>query len=764
MGEGKKIVVFDKPESIDDYVNGEISFRMIKTEPKKNRYLYVPSFKKLKNMLDEYLQKNTSAILSDNILSSKQLKKNSALYQALGNLGYFITGEKSRSVKEGLKVFGKKTRTNNQNSDKELIAKLRSALTKDVLKKIADDKDRHVGVLSVLKKYGDSQAINAYNRIVSKRKLSLEDAVNKAAPYAKLEFGKNAYNIICDPFTDKEVSKILNDLLYSGKEITRGSISKLPRGNRLIQYIQNSDKFKDPQKIKNAQKFENERKKVEKELVTVTKSGNFTKRKRSYSESENGSADKTFLEKTSNFMNYPFCGRYDLAGDTYANRDIGVIFEKMFEFTLTILKKYDSDLSSVPDLRSTLGGSITDAFHSSDKKSKEILTRKGIQYADTVPVIDMDRVVVEIKKTTYKSNKQFYKNLEHYDSAIHTDGDPVKRKVLIIGKPNGTFEAMKRHLNSKEWVIASGDQMLKWYNASIDALFESQQEFSETSPMNSAASLKEIGKRTHEQAHILARRGHGFLRKAMSDLLTLDMSYMLGYENVFESGSQNMPWKISFKLSDYRHIYKKDPLALQDKVLLYDGEATGFRNFGSTLITHSLGYWDKDDLMVDVYFVRNPLEEKETLEAVKPYFENADYLVTFNGKTYDFPLLQERMFSNLIKFNPSFEHIDLLSDYWRPALKNHFHKSKGLEIFERLKLGFVRNVSTLGFKDIPGSEIPQEYLKYVLGQPHKSMDRIIQHNKYDNFSMLYAAQLWKEDSEKESEENMFSPPKIEIFR
>lgn len=129
------------------------------------------------------------------------------------------------------------------------------------------------------------------------------------------------------------------------------------------------------------------------------------------------------------------------------------------------------------------------------------------------------------------------------------------------------------------------------------------------------------------------------------------------------------------------------------------------------------------------FFLRDPSEEPAMLEALIHFLAPCDGLVTFNGKSFDAPLLNTRYSLHRI---PSpfkdYAHIDLLPlarRLWRDRLP-----SRALKYLEEHVLGFMRTS-----EEVPGYEIPWLYFDYLRTGDARPMGGVFYHNAMDVVAM-----------------------------
>lgn len=147
--------------------------------------------------------------------------------------------------------------------------------------------------------------------------------------------------------------------------------------------------------------------------------------------------------------------------------------------------------------------------------------------------------------------------------------------------------------------------------------------------------------------------------------------------------------------------------------------------------------------VVRQFFMRDPGEETALLTAVADVLAARAGLVTFNGRTFDVPLLRGRFQLNrhLLpggKEDPpllgkKIPHLDLLHParrLWQRRLA-----SCALSNLERAVLNHERSEA-----DVPGRLIPYLYLQYLRSGQAQAMRRVFYHNLEDIVSMVSLAE------------------------
>ena len=129
------------------------------------------------------------------------------------------------------------------------------------------------------------------------------------------------------------------------------------------------------------------------------------------------------------------------------------------------------------------------------------------------------------------------------------------------------------------------------------------------------------------------------------------------------------------------------------------------------------------------FFLRDPSEEPAMLEALIHFLAPCEALVTFNGKSFDAPLLVTRYSLHGIPVPfKNYAHIDLLPlarRLWRDRLP-----SRALKYLEEHVLGFTRTS-----EEVPGYEIPWLYFDYLRTGDARPLGGVFYHNAMDVVAM-----------------------------
>lgn len=161
-----------------------------------------------------------------------------------------------------------------------------------------------------------------------------------------------------------------------------------------------------------------------------------------------------------------------------------------------------------------------------------------------------------------------------------------------------------------------------------------------------------------------------------------------------------------------------------------DTETTGLAGGAGTLaFMVGVGRFLRDEFQLVQFFLRDPGEEPAMLAALEAFLEPADVLVTFNGKSFDLPVLYNRYILNSWQaVSLPAAHLDLLHlarRLWRDLLP-----SRALGDLERQILGVVRSA-----EEVPGWLVPQIYQDYLRTGDAEPLEGVFYHNAMDILSM-----------------------------
>lgn len=169
-----------------------------------------------------------------------------------------------------------------------------------------------------------------------------------------------------------------------------------------------------------------------------------------------------------------------------------------------------------------------------------------------------------------------------------------------------------------------------------------------------------------------------------------------------------------------------------EQAVFLDTETSGLAGGTGTIVfLTGVGRFEDGQYVVRQYFARNPAEEGAYLPHLHDLLRQARGVVSFNGKSFDLPLLRTRfILAGLPAPDLGFPHLDLLHParrLWRSRLGacNFGH-------LEQRVLGHYR-----GSDDVPSWLIPNLWQHFVAGANNvDDMARVLHHNLNDIVSMV----------------------------
>ncbi|MFD0958946.1 ribonuclease H-like domain-containing protein [Paenibacillus chungangensis] len=164
-------------------------------------------------------------------------------------------------------------------------------------------------------------------------------------------------------------------------------------------------------------------------------------------------------------------------------------------------------------------------------------------------------------------------------------------------------------------------------------------------------------------------------------------------------------------------------------ILYLDLETTGLgAGAGNLAFMVGIAYLEETGFITEQMMIRHPAEEYAMLHYLVEKLRDFTYLATYNGKTFDWPLLQSRMVMNGLHrglWEPL--HLDFLHpsrSIWRNTLQ-----SCRLSHVEEERLGIYRS------EDVPGSLAPQLYFQYLSDGDPIPLEGVFKHNEWDLMSL-----------------------------
>lgn len=209
----------------------------------------------------------------------------------------------------------------------------------------------------------------------------------------------------------------------------------------------------------------------------------------------------------------------------------------------------------------------------------------------------------------------------------------------------------------------------------------------------------------------------------------------LAVRNWFSTPESIEPSQVSLELLSRTRdesVSRKTRAALDDpsKWLFLDTETTGLAGgTGTYAFLVGLAWWDAGGLQVEQLLMRDFTEEYSLLQELTERVKERPVLVTFNGKSFDWPLLENRFTMTRSIATPKLAaHLDLLQParaLWKLRLGSVRLAELERCVLDARQLGWHRG------DDIESALIPQYYFDYLRGGAAQPIVGIMRHNQLD---------------------------------
>lgn len=196
--------------------------------------------------------------------------------------------------------------------------------------------------------------------------------------------------------------------------------------------------------------------------------------------------------------------------------------------------------------------------------------------------------------------------------------------------------------------------------------------------------------------------------------------------------NEGLPSKVPPEIVKWSGVKHKDKNFSIDELLFIDVETSGeYGGAGVICFLVGLGRVSNNAIHLSQVLILHPEDELAQLIQLEKIFLSAKGFMTYNGKSFDLPLLQARFqFHQIPVPTRDSLHIDLLllsRKIWK-----HHSPNRTLRSMEATVLGIERAV-----EDIPGWLIPSIYRDLMLTQEASFLTPVLYHNKMDVLSMVY---------------------------
>ena len=209
------------------------------------------------------------------------------------------------------------------------------------------------------------------------------------------------------------------------------------------------------------------------------------------------------------------------------------------------------------------------------------------------------------------------------------------------------------------------------------------------------------------------------------------------YKTIHRTNRANyaLPDTLPAHLLSFMTGVEMEAKTLED-VLFLDTETTGLsRGVGTVAFLTGMGYFTKDSFVVEQVLMQDYDEELFALQHILERIQKATLLVTFNGHTFDMPLLENRFTLHRMREEYTLPaHLDLLR-VARSTYKLRVARCSLTSLEENL-LGIVRQ------DDMPGAQVPKQYFDFIKSKDFSLLSPILSHNVQDILSLAHLLRLF----------------------
>ena len=170
------------------------------------------------------------------------------------------------------------------------------------------------------------------------------------------------------------------------------------------------------------------------------------------------------------------------------------------------------------------------------------------------------------------------------------------------------------------------------------------------------------------------------------------------------------------------------------RMVFIDLETTGLSGgAGTVAFLVGCGFYDLGAFQVRQFLLTSYSAERALLTAVAEFFDDAELIVSYNGKTFDVPVMETRWQFHRMEMPlegvPHFDTLHTARRLWKPRGEDQTDGGCRLSTLERT-LFDVRRVG-----DVPGFEIPSRFFQFMRTGDPRPLEPVLEHNRLDLVSL-----------------------------
>ncbi len=172
------------------------------------------------------------------------------------------------------------------------------------------------------------------------------------------------------------------------------------------------------------------------------------------------------------------------------------------------------------------------------------------------------------------------------------------------------------------------------------------------------------------------------------------------------------------------------------RTVFIDLETTGLSGgAGTVAFLVGCGFFDLGAFQVRQFLLTSHVSERALLWAVAEFFKDAGLIVTYNGKSFDVPVMETRWLFHRLQMPldgvPHFDMVHPARRLWRPRAASIDMDDGGCRLGTLERTLF--SVSRVG--DVGGFEIPARFFRFLRSGDPRPLEGVLEHNRFDLVSL-----------------------------
>ncbi len=172
------------------------------------------------------------------------------------------------------------------------------------------------------------------------------------------------------------------------------------------------------------------------------------------------------------------------------------------------------------------------------------------------------------------------------------------------------------------------------------------------------------------------------------------------------------------------------------RTVFIDLETTGLSGgAGTVAFLVGCGFFDLGAFQVRQFLLTSHSSERALLAAVADFFKDTELIVTYNGKSFDVPVMETRWLFHRLQMPladvPHFDMVHPARRLWRPRAASKELDEGGCRLATLERTLF--NVNRVG--DVGGFEIPARFFRFLRSGDPRPLEGVLEHNRLDLVSL-----------------------------